>query len=322
MISFSRAWYSAMRSFSSTMARGRGHPVDGLGVFIVEAPAGHIVHGAEEGVDKVVGIVEVRGPVVLIGHDLAGGPLVQEAALVDLRDLHGNADLAPLGRNDLQKILGGLSHIGGIAQLQIKAVLVAGLLQKALGLLHIVGDLGKLRVVADQAVGEDAVFQLALTGVQGVQHSLTVQAHLQCLANVHISQGLLILVQADVMDTHPGTGDDLVRIAVGLVHEIVHLGSGVVQIQQIQLAVFKHHPLGGLVGNVLHGDARALGGAAPAVLVGHQNHLGVELPALKDKGAGTDGHGGIDAELVAGLLGGLLVQNGGAGVVRHARNAA
>ena len=121
-----------------------------------------------------------------------------------------------------------------------------------------------------------------------------------------------LFVQADIVDANTDAGEPPDPEQVSLFRKILQLRGVVVHIQDVQLAVLKHHTSGRLVGDNLEDQALA-GRSAVPVLVGGEHQFSVELPAIEGEGAGADGNGRINAELIAGLLGGLLIEDGSAG---------
>ena len=157
---------------------------------------------------------------------------------------------------------------------------------------------------------KDAVFQLSSSAVERIQNRLAVQGFLHGLADLDIAHGLDVLIQGDVVDADTRSLDDLVLVLVAA-EKIVCLARRVVEIQDVQFSILKHHALRLLVGDNLDVESVAGGSTGPAVLVRGQDQLGVERPGAEDERAGSDRDRGIDAELIAGGFGRVLVENGG-----------
>lgn len=198
-------------------------------LLVLEAPL--LVVLGEPGTDEVVGVVEVTGPAeqVQLAAARLGGVDVVRGPLGGLRG-DGDADLLQVGLHQLEEVTRGrhvrTADLGRVAELDLQ-LLLAGLLQQALGLRRVVVVLLDLVGVALDGVRDELRGRDAALGELGLDQVVLVDRVSDGGADVLVLERLVLLLgEAQVEDVEDITGGDLEAgllqgLHVGGRHEVV-----------------------------------------------------------------------------------------------------
>ncbi len=184
-----------------------------------------------------------------------------------------------------------VAHVHGDGE----AVLQPRLFQQFLGLGHV--ELERVLVqLAQHALGQEGLVDLADALDEGGADGVVVDQILERLAHVRLGQVLVLLVQADIVDSalRRAGGDDALVLGHGI--EIV----GIEVAGHVDVAGFQRQPLAGAFLHVAVDDAGELGLLAVVIVVAlhHDNLVGPPFAQLELAGAGRIGLQPVIAEIV------------------------
>ncbi|MPM02424.1 hypothetical protein SDC9_48673 [bioreactor metagenome] len=263
----------------------------------------------EEGVEEVVGIVEIGRPDLGIGVGLARLARGKIGCLVGGDQMCPEPGLGHLRLNDLVHVGPARRPARHLLQVDVDPVRIAGLGQKFLGLGGVVFD-RRRRGIAGQPARHHAILELAPAIEVLVEDGLPVDRHLERLAHSDVVEGLLRLVDVVIVDADARPRDDMILPLLRAV-EIGRLGRGVIHVEHVDLVGFEQHPQ--RLGVRDHADQQPveLGPSAPVLVIRLEHLAVVQRIIAQDERTGAVGGFRRQTELVARGLGeGAVVDRG------------